>query len=30
MKKTILGFIGILLAITSLAQTDSVQVERKE
>jgi len=30
MKKTALGFIGILLAITSAAQTDSVQVQRKE
>ncbi|MEO8416795.1 MAG: hypothetical protein ABI472_24230, partial [Ginsengibacter sp.] len=29
MKKTALGFIGILLAITSLAQTDSIEVQRK-
>jgi hypothetical protein len=29
MKKTVLGFIGILLAITCTAQTDSVQVQRK-
>ena len=29
MKKTILGFMGILFAITSMAQTDSIQVERK-
>ncbi len=30
MKKTVLGFIGILFAITSLAQTDSVEVQRKD
>ena len=29
MKKTALGFIGILLAITSIAQTDSIEVQRK-
>ena len=29
MKKTALGFIGILFAVTSLAQTDSVEVQRK-
>ena len=29
MKKTILGFIGILFAITSLAQTDSVEIQKK-
>ena len=29
MKKTVLSFIGILFAITSMAQTDSVQVQRK-
>ena len=29
MKKTALGFMGILLAITSMAQTDSVQVQKK-
>ena len=29
MKKTTLGFIGILFAITSMAQTDSVQVQKK-
>ena len=29
MKKTALGFAGILLAITSLAQTDSIEVQRK-
>jgi len=30
MKKTALGFIGILLAITSIAQTDSIKVQRKD
>ena len=29
MKKTVLGFIGILFAITSLAQTDSVEIQKK-
>ena len=29
MKKTVLGFIGILFAITSIAQTDSVRVQKK-
>jgi hypothetical protein len=29
MKKTALGFIGILFAITSLAQTDSTEVQKK-
>jgi Outer membrane protein beta-barrel domain len=29
MKKTALGLIGILFALTSVAQTDSVQVQRK-
>ncbi len=29
MKKTALGFIGILFALTSMAQTDSVEVQRK-
>lgn len=29
MKKTALGFIGILLTITSMAQTDSIEVQRK-
>jgi hypothetical protein len=29
MKKTALGFIGILFAITSMAQTDSIKVQRK-
>lgn len=29
MKKTALGLMGILLAITSMAQTDSVEVQRK-
>ena len=29
MKKTALGFMGILFAITSLAQSDSVQVQKK-
>jgi hypothetical protein len=29
MKKTALGFIGILFAITSLAQTDSVGIQKK-
>lgn len=29
MKKTTLGFIGILFALTSLAQTDSVEIQKK-
>ena len=29
MKKTILGFIGILFAVTSFAQTDSVEIQKK-
>ena len=29
MKKTALGFIGILFAITSMAQTDSSELQKK-
>ena len=29
MKKTFVGFIGILFAITSMAQQDSVEIQKK-